>query len=539
LPEAALTIFGVRMPAAFSANKTLIDRSTLYYVEVPLLRAYVDTSQRLNWPQGPFPPATPLWWIAFIGKRYHLQSLLIISDRSEDISTIRTAFDGTLKVAGADNFTQAGAMLEQVRYDGLFVDLDILGDFMHGNDFSAAMESIRKHAPSMEIVVMSPPDRIRMAVEMVRQGAGNYVTYPISGDEVRLVVENLKRTEIRQSELDYLRDRFWKDDAKDVIQTRSPAMVAVFKKIRSVAATKTTVILTGETGTGKSILAKLIHQHSNRQKSQFISVHCGAIPDTLLESELFGHEKGAFTGAMRQKLGKFEIANGGTIFLDEIGTLTPQAQVKLLQVLQDGTFSRVGGDLTIHTNARVIAATNTDLKAAGEAGDFRKDLYYRLNVFPIHIPPLRERIEDLPQLIQLFLNRLNREFQKSISSVHPHVIQALANYNWPGNVRELENLMERAYILEETPVLTPEGFPQELFETFPESAILSIDTQMPLAQARRQALDDFERRYLKDLLTRHNGKINLSAAAAGITTRQLNKLMSHHKIRKETFKKNG
>ena len=337
--------------------------------------------------------------------------------------------------------------------------------------------------------------------------------------------------------MDYLRDKFWKDDAREVIQTKSEAMVSVFKKIRSVASTKTTVLLTGDTGTGKSVMAKLIHQHSNRHQSQFISVHCGAIPDTLLESELFGHEKGAFTGAMRKKLGKFEIANGGTIFLDEVGTLTPQAQIKLLQVLQDGTFSRVGGDEMIKTNARVIAATNSDLKTACETGQFRKDLYYRLNVFPIHIPPLSERIEDLPQLVHLFLERLNREFQKSISSVHPHVLQNLANYDWPGNVRELENLMERAYILEESPVLTPEGFPLELFENASDSTTLTVDTQLPLAEARRQALDDFERRYLKDLLSRNGGKINRSAAEAGITTRQLHKLMSHHGIRKEAFKK--
>lgn len=466
-----------------------------------------------------------------------MQSLLVITGKAEDIHTIQSAFDSLLKVSGAEDFSQAESMLDQMRYDGLFVDLNILVEYLRDRNFPTALDHFRNQSPTMEIVVMTPSDQIRKAVEIVKLGASNYISYPVSRDEVRLVVENLKKTEIRQSELDYLRDKFWKEDAREVIQTKSPAMVEVFRKIRSVAATKTTVILTGETGTGKSILAKLIHQHSNRQKSQFISVHCGAIPDTLLESELFGHEKGAFTGAVRKKLGKFEIANGGTIFLDEIGTLTPQAQVKLLQVLQDGTFSRVGGDETIHTNARVIAATNTDLKAASEAGVFRKDLYYRLNVFPIHMPPLSERIEDLPQLIQLFLNRLNREFHKSIASVHPHVVQTLAGYSWPGNVRELENLMERAYILEESSVLTPDGFPLELFETSKASAVLPVGSLLPLAQARRQAMDEFERRYLKELLSRHEGKINLSAKAAGITTRQLNKLMNHHNIRKEPFKK--
>ena len=465
-----------------------------------------------------------------------MQSLLIISAVADDIAKIQSAFEPGLKIDSAVNVPHAVKMAEQMRYEGVIIDLDILMESMGDKTFDAVAELFRKQTPSIKIVIMAAPEKVRQAVSMVKQSADDYITYPISCDEVLLVIDTLKKTEIRQSELDYLRDKFWKDDAREVIQTKSEAMVSVFKKIRSVASTKTTVLLTGDTGTGKSVMAKLIHQHSNRHQSQFISVHCGAIPDTLLESELFGHEKGAFTGAMRKKLGKFEIANGGTIFLDEVGTLTPQAQIKLLQVLQDGTFSRVGGDEMINTNARVIAATNSDLKTACETGQFRKDLYYRLNVFPIHIPPLSERIEDLPQLVHLFLERLNREFQKSISSVHPHVLQNLANYDWPGNVRELENLMERAYILEESPVLTPEGFPLELFENASDSTTLTVDTQLPLAEARRQALDDFERRYLKDLLSRNGGKINRSAEEAGITTRQLHKLMSHHGIRKEAFK---
>ena len=333
-------------------------------------------------------------------------------------------------------------------------------------------------------------------------------------------------------------DQFWKADALDVVQTKNTGMGEVFKKIRSVAATKTTVLLNGETGTGKSVLAKLIHQHSNRQNAQFISIHCGAIPDTLLESELFGHEKGAFTGAVRKKLGKFEIANGGTIFLDEIGTLTPQAQIKLLQVLQDGSFNRVGGEETIRINARVIAATNSDLKQLSAEGFFRKDLYYRLNVFPIDIPPLRERVEDLPHLIALFLKRLHREFQKPIQSVQPQVLEGLSQYHWPGNVRELENLMERAYILENSPTLTPTSFPLELFEHSQRGTAVPFHMHMPLANARKLVLEDFERRYVRDLVARNRGKINRSAAEAGITTRQLHKLMSKYGIRKEAYKGN-
>jgi transcriptional regulator with GAF, ATPase, and Fis domain len=292
----------------------------------------------------------------------------------------------------------------------------------------------------------------------------------------------------------------------------------------------------GETGTGKGLLAKLIHRHSNRGDAQFISVHCGAIPDTLLESELFGHERGAFTGASRRKLGKFEIASSGSIFLDEIGTITPSAQIKLLQVLQDGTYSRVGGESVLKTNARVISASNTDLNKMTLEGLFRKDLYYRLNVFPIEIPPLRDRIEDIPLLTGFFLRKLNQEFQKGILGIHPQVIQAFHQYAWPGNIRELENLMERAYILELSDQLTPDSFPKELFEYGERAPLFSVDDSLPLAEARRLAVDRFERQYLKSLMARNHGKINRSAQEAGITTRQLHKLMVRYGLRKEDFK---
>jgi DNA-binding NtrC family response regulator len=468
-----------------------------------------------------------------------MRSSLIITSKNDDLKLLQEAFHQDFRFSMASNIEQARMILERSRYDIVFVDLELLDQ---ENKILTPEESIQmiKHSfPAVEIVVMAQQSRIRHAVRLVKAGAQDYITYPISLEEVKLVIDSITRSILRQSELDYLRDRFWKEDALEVVQTKSAVMVEVFKKIRSVASTRTTVLLEGETGTGKSVLAKLIHQHSNRQKAQFISVHCGAIPDTLLESELFGHEKGAFTGAVRKKLGKFEIANGGTIFLDEIGTLTPPAQIKLLQVLQDGTFSHVGGEETIHTNARVIAATNADLEQLSKDGQFRKDLFYRLNVFPITVPPLRERIEDIPYLADLFLNRLNREFQKSIQSIHAQVLEALAQYPWPGNVRELENLLERAYILENSSALTPEGFPKELFDYGGFSALMPVNTRIPLCDARKTALENFERQYIKDLVGRNKGKINISATEAGISTRQLHKLMSRYGIRKEQYKPNG
>jgi DNA-binding NtrC family response regulator len=383
---------------------------------------------------------------------------------------------------------------------------------------------------------MAQQDRLRKAVMAVKAGARNYLTYPIAPEEVKHVSESINESIIMESELDYLRDKFWRVDSLELVQTKSNLMKNVFGNIRSVSPTKSAVLLMGETGTGKSMLAKLIHQHSNRKDAQFISVHCGAIPDTLLESELFGHEKGAFTGAVRRKLGKFEIAKGGTIFLDEIGTITPSAQIKLLQILQDGTFQRVGGEETLEANARVITASNADLKNMCDKGEFRKDLYYRLNVFPIKVPSLKERIDDIPFLCEVILKKLNQFSPKEIRGIYPQVIEAFKRYDWPGNIRELENLMERAYILETSSILTPESFPNELFELESIPINMLTSDSLTLAQARQNGIEEIERNYVKDVLARNRGKISDSAQEAGISTRQLNKLMNKYGLRKEEFK---
>lgn len=377
---------------------------------------------------------------------------------------------------------------------------------------------------------------IREAVMAIKAGASDYLTYPVNPDEVNHITQSIYESIIMESELDYLRDRFWQEDSLEIVRTRSPLMKRLFDKVRSVAPTKSTVLLNGETGTGKGVLARLIHQHSNRKDGPFISVHCGAIPDTLLESELFGHERGAFTGAVRRKLGKFEIAQGGTIFLDEIGTITPSAQIKLLEILQDGTFHRVGGEERIEANMRVIAATNADLRKMCEAGQFRKDLYYRLNVFPLEIPPLKERMEDIGYIVEVILKKLNKFDLKEIHDIHPHVIDAFGNYPWPGNVRELENLMERAYILEESPILTPDSFPDELFTSNPSPVQVKPNISLSLADVRRTAIEQTERCYLKELLAVNKGRIKESAEAAGISARQLHKLMKKYDVRKEEFK---
>jgi DNA-binding NtrC family response regulator len=266
-------------------------------------------------------------------------------------------------------------------------------------------------------------------------------------------------------------------------------------------------------------------------------VHLGAIPDTLVESELFGHEKGSFTGAIRRKLGKFELAADGTIFLDEIETVSPHVQIRLLQILQDEVYYRVGGEEALTSSARVIAATNIDLITLCEQDLFRYDLYYRLNVFPIEIPSLKYRTEDIPTMVRTILERLNRFHEKSITGVHPEVLEAFSQYPWPGNIRELENFIERAYLMEATDVISPEHFPDEFFSA---GTALEDDIRIhpgeKLSSIRERVVRTAERRYLIETLAAHHGSIQKTADTAGITTRQLFNLMQKHNIRKEDFK---
>jgi DNA-binding NtrC family response regulator len=318
----------------------------------------------------------------------------------------------------------------------------------------------------------------------------------------------------------------------------SEAMKAVLEKARTVAPTRATVLLTGETGVGKGVLAKLIHHWSNRADKPFIAVHCGAIPDSLLESELFGHEKGSFTDAHRRKQGKFELADGGTLFLDEVGTITPSVQIKLLDVLQEHRFHRVGGEENIELDIRIVAATNSDLNRAQREGQFRPDLYHRLNVFPIEMQPLRERKEDLPALVAHFMERLNALYYKEIQGLEPTVEEAFSSYDWPGNVRELENILERAYILESTNRISAQHVPFEILNTAEKhvAVAMPVGGTKTLAAARSEAVAAAECRYLIELLTVHQGRIDASAQTAGITTRQLRKLLAKHEIRKTDFK---
>ncbi len=460
--------------------------------------------------------------------------VLIVTSQPDIISNALNLFDDTFEVSIAGNRMSGKESFLSKNFDLVFYDINFLS--FEGKAHSEVFSSFKKAKPQQKFIILTEQENIRETMEVIKLGANDYLTYPIDSLEIKTVTDRVIARERKIARLEAQKDNFWQDDFLEVVDTKCKNMKAVYEMVKDVAPTNSTVLINGETGVGKGVLAKLLHNHSSRKGHPFVHVHCGAIAENLIESELFGHEKGAFTGAIKKKLGKFELAHNGTIFLDEIGTLSPVAQIKLLQVMQDSLFQRVGGEVDIKVNVRIVAATHENLKVLSEKGEFRKDLFYRLNVFPVELPSLKDRVEDLPHIIGVFINRLQQANTKYISGIQPETLSALMKYSWPGNIRELENLIERAYILEKSTVLTHSSFPVEIFEPLKDQAILPLNLNWTLAEARNRNNENFEHHYLKKILAISNGKINLAAEKAGISVRQLNNLMNKHKLQKEDFK---
>jgi len=352
------------------------------------------------------------------------------------------------------------AELANAAYDLVLTDLR-LGEASE-LDGIGLMERARKLFPGLEVVVMTGYATVPGAVAAMNRGAFSYLAKPLNLDEVRaLTAKAVESSRLRREVLD-LRQRLKDRDAPPLLVGKSPAMASLLMTIAQVAPTSSTVLLLGETGTGKELVARAIHQASQRAGKRFLAVNCGAFSEDLLASELFGHEKGAYTGAMERKAGLFEAADGGTLFLDEVGEMTPSMQVRLLRVLQERKLMRVGGTADIPVDVRVIAATNKDLAAEAETGAFRLDLYYRLNVITLRLPALAQRREDIPLLARHFLLKYSELLGRDVREIAPEVLQALAAYPFPGNIRELENLMERAVVLAEGPVVELRHLPPDL-----------------------------------------------------------------------------
>jgi len=425
------------------------------------------------------------------------------------------------RVTEAESGEKALQLLESSLFDLILLDFRMPG--MNGLEL---LRQIKRINPEIEVVIMTAYGSIETAVEAMKAGARDYLTKPIDFEELCFLIERVAehRTLVRENRM-LRRELKARGVSADAIRYHSRKMAELVNLAGRVAPSQATVLIRGETGTGKELFARLLHHLSPRAERPFVVVNCAAIPETLLESEFFGHEKGAFTGAVQRRIGRFEQADGGTLFLDEIGELTPAVQVKLLRFLQEREFERVGGERTLKADVRIISATHQDLETGVKAGSFREDLFYRINVVTMAIPPLRERREDIPLLIDHFVVRFARENHKKIDGISREARDLLIRYDYPGNVRELENIMERAVVICRGSVVLRNDLPFADLLREPEAAPPGPDGSL------NAALEALERRMLQEALTQ--AAFNQSQAARLLG---LNERMLRYKLRKYGLK---
>jgi two-component system NtrC family response regulator len=446
---------------------------------------------------------------------------------AEDEKTQRDLLEGFLKKEGFSVEAVANGREALQKLEGNFFDLALIDYKMPALDGLQTLHEIRKLYPDFPVVMMTAYGTVETAVASMKEGALDYLTKPIDLDELLLMLQKVieRSTLIRENK--ELRAQLQERYASPHIVYGSPKMEEVMGLVARVAPSQATVLIRGESGTGKELIANAIHYASPRSQKPWVKVSCAAIPETLLESELFGHEKGAFTGATQRRIGRFEEADGGSIFLDEIGDFPPNTQVKLLRILQGKEFQRLGANVTLKTDVRVIAATHRNLEEAIHKGLFREDLYYRLNVISIALPPLRDRKEEIPLLIDYFLKRYSEENQKSILDISKEARTLLLRYPYPGNVRELENLIERAVILCRGEMITTQDLPfhlkDEKSETMSESS--------KKAKSLPESLEEMERDSILRALHQHQGVQTKAAESLGISERVLRYKMKKYGIK--------
>jgi len=392
----------------------------------------------------------------------------------------------------------------------ILTDLRLPG--MDGLEF---LKKVTKETPALPIIVMTAFGSVETAVEAMKAGASDYVLKPFALDDLMLTIEKVLELHTLRNENKRLKAELGRRYDFEEIIGRSSRMAEVFDAASKVAPTRSTVLLGGESGTGKGLLARAIHYHSPRADGPFVKINCSALPENLMESELFGYEKGAFTGASQSHAGKFEQADGGTVFLDEIGDVPLAIQVKLLRVLQEREFERLGGKKTIHVEVRIIAATNQDLRAALEQGTFREDLYYRLNVVPINLPSLRERKEDIPQLVDHFLKKFAADTGGAARSLAPKALEKITAYHWPGNVRELENIIERSMVLSSNDVIQGDDIQLDA------RAVSTLGTDGIPFLPDGMSMEEYEQELIREALRRTNDNKSQAARLLGLTRNAL------------------
>ena len=434
--------------------------------------------------------------------------VLVIDDEAGVRESLRIILQDDFEVLEA---ADGAAALEIVR--SRRIDVALLDVRMPGESGPAVLPRILALSETIAVILMTAVPQVRTAVDAIKAGAYDYVIKPFEPDEILLLVRQAAQHRLLEREVRYLRSEFDRAHGFDALVGRHARMARLYELIAQVAPTHVTVLITAESGTGKELVARAIHRQSLRRDQPFVAVNLAAIPDTLLESELFGHEKGAFTGAHARKAGKFELAHGGTLFLDEVGSLRIDLQAKLLRALQEREVERLGGVRTTPVDVRVIAATNIDLKQAVRARTFREDLFYRLNVVPLTVPPLRDRKEDIALLVDHFVKKYSREFKKDVRGVSQGALPALEAYDWPGNVRELENVIERSVALATRSVILLEDLPLDLAMHEPgQSRSVGEPSQLSLKEARER----FEQAYVLRALEREDWNQSRTARILGV-----------------------
>ncbi len=467
-------------------------------------------------------------------------NILIVDDEAELRQSVVTILKTAIPeihfvVTEANNGRTALEIFEQKDFD--LVIMDVRMPEMNGLE---ALQKMKESDPRTFVVIMTAHSNLQDAVTAIKDGAYDYVEKPVNAQRLSEIVRKSFEAREMVSRL-ALSNPIFDDDVDSEFVGSSSKMKEVFGLIHRLCKVDTTVLIRGENGTGKELVSKAIHYNSPRKSGTFVAINCGAIPEQLMESELFGHEKGSFTGAFERKIGKFQLANNGTLFLDEIGELKPDMQVKLLRVLQEKKFLPVGSNREIKSNARIIAATNRNLEKMIELGDFREDLFYRLNVMPIFLPPLRDRKDDIPALVQSFIKKFTKSHETQIQGISSQALDILKSYRWPGNIRELENTIERAFIMESSREITAQSLPENI------QAALGNNNGAPVNSAASstdsQGALDFElfkekaeKEFVISALKANKGRINQTVAQANIPKNTLLRKIKKYGIDVESFK---
>ncbi len=440
--------------------------------------------------------------------------ILVVDDEQGIRASLQMTLEPTYEVVCTSNAEEGLARFRQE-----LPNLVLLDVILPGADGIALLQAMRSEDPGVPVIMLTAIKTVKTAVDAMKIGAADYLTKPFDVEELRLIVAKTLATQELEQEVRYLRAQVVNSYGFHNLVGKSPAMREIYAKIEQVADTRSTVLITGESGTGKELVARALHFNSARRESPFIALNCASIPDTLIESELFGHEKGSFTGALARRIGKVEMAHGGTLFLDEVGDLGLPTQAKLLRFLQEREFTRVGGSQTIKVDVRIVAATNKVLEELIRRQEFREDLYYRVNVVSLYLPPLRDRREDIPHLAKHVLTKRLEADGRAPLEISKEAMEVLAKYHWPGNVRELENVLEQALIWCRGTTITPDHLPTTL-RVDTHSASLrehALGGQLSL----EKAVQEFERELLQEALTRTGYVQTHAAAMLGITRRML------------------